>query len=258
MAKHIQLFFISALLLLTVFNTSFAETPPLEAAIETKVQALDDVVKSQEKVEQLVEQTNDMVQQYRDAISKTDSLETYNVQLSKLIKQQEVSLSSIKRQLDNVEETQRSIVPFMLKMIDTLEKFVMLDLPFLTQERQQRVADLKTIMDRPDVTLPDKYRRIMEAYQIEMEYGRTIESYTDAVKLDGQEYTVDILRVGRLLISFQTLDGKLSGLWNKESNTWQKLSSKYDRSIKQGIQIAKKQAPPELIKLPIDVTGKRK
>lgn len=258
MAKHIQLFFISALLLLAVFNTSFAETPPLEAAIETKVQALDDVVKSQEKVEQLVEQTNDMVQQYRDAISKTDSLETYNAQLSKLIKQQEVSLSSIKRQLDNVEETQRSIVPFMIKMIDTLEKFVMLDLPFLTQERQQRVADLKTIMDRPDVTLPDKYRRIMEAYQIEMEYGRTIESYTDAVKLDGQEYTVDILRVGRLLISFQTLDGKLSGLWNKESNTWQKLSSEYDRSIKQGIQIAKKQAPPELIKLPIDVTGKRK
>ncbi len=258
MGKHKQLLFITVLLVLPGFNASFAETASLEAAIKTKMQAQDDIVKSQDKVDKLVGQTDDMVQQYRDAIAKTNSLETYNVQLSKLIKQQKVSLSSIKRQLDNVEETQRSIVPFMIKMIDTLEKFVMLDLPFLTQERQQRVADLKTIMDRPDVTLPDKYRRIMEAYQIEMEYGRTIEAYTDTVKIDEQEYTVDVLRVGRLLISFQTLDGKLSGIWNKESNTWQKLSSEYDRSIKQGIQIAKKQAPPELIKLPIDVAGKRK
>lgn len=258
MGNHKQLLFITVILVLTGFNASFAETASLEAAIKTKMQAQEDVVKSQEKVDKLVEQTSDMVQQYRDVIAKADSLGTYNAQLSKLIKQQNVSLSSIKRQLDNVEETQRSIVPFMIKMINTLEKFVMLDLPFLTQERQQRVTDLKTIMDRPDVTLPDKYRRIMEAYQIEMEYGRTIESYTDAVKIDGEEYTVDILRVGRLLISFQTLDGKLSGLWNKETNTWQKLSSEYDRSIKKGIQIAKKQAPPELIKLPIDVTGKRK
>jgi hypothetical protein len=258
MGKQYQLSVIIVILLLAGYNTSSAEITSLEAAIETKMQAQKDVVKSQAKVDKLVEQTADMVEKYRDIIEKTDSLETYNVQLSKLVKQQKVSLSSIKRQLDNVEETQRSIVPFMIKMIDTLDKFVMLDLPFLTQERQQRVADLKTIMDRPDVSLPEKYRRIMEAYQIEMEYGRTIETYTDAVKIDGQEYTVDILRVGRLLISFQSLDGELSGLWNKESNMWEKLSSEYDRSIKQGIQIAKKQAPPELIKLPIDVTGKRK
>lgn len=257
MKIRIKITFASIILGLVYTGISNAETKPLESAIETKLQAQNDAIKSQKSVEQLVDQTKDIVEQYREAISKTDNLHTYNGQLSKLIKQQKASVNSIKRQLDNVEETQRNIVPLMIKMIDTLDKFVSLDLPFLAEERQQRVKDLKTMMDRPDVSLPDKYRRIMEAYQIELEYGRTIESYTDTVNVDGQEYTVDVLRVGRLLMSFQTLDGKLSGIWNKEAKTWEELPSEYDRSIKQGIKVAKKQAPPELIKLPIDVAGRK-
>ncbi len=250
-------FHLTALFLCLVLgNISAAETEPLKSAVETKLQGQKDAVSSQKKVDSLVEKTRDLAQEYRDAIRKSDSIGTYNDQLAKLIKQQKKDLHVIQRQLDNVEETQRSIVPLMLKMIDTLDKFVALDLPFLLAERQQRVASLKEIMDRPDVTLPDKYRRIMEAYQIEMEYGRTIETYTDTVNMDGQEYTVDILRVGRLLMTFQTLDGDSSGSWDKESKKWQKLPAEFNRSINQGLQIAKKQAPPELIKLPVNVAGK--
>jgi len=256
MDKHIKSSFYVLILHLALSNITVAETEPLKSAVETKLLGQKDVVTSQKKVDSLVEQTRDSALEYRNAIRKSDSLSIYNTQLAKLIKQQKKDLNSIQRQLDNVEETQRSLVPLMLKMIDTLDKFVKLDMPFLLAERQQRVAFLKEIMDRPDVTLPDKYRRIMEAYQIEMEYGRTIETYTDTVKMNAQEYTVDVLRVGRLLMTFQTLDGKESGSWNKKSKSWQKLPSEYNRSINQGLQIAKKQAPPELIKLPIDVEGK--
>ena len=256
MDKLIKSLFGTLIFGLTLSNISAAETEALKSAVETKLQGQNDVVTSQKKVDSLVDQTRDLAQEYRNAIRKSNSLGTYNNQLAKLIKQQKKDLNAIKRQLDNVEETQRSIVPLMLKMIDTLDKFVGLDIPFLLEERQQRVASLKQIMDRPDVTLPDKYRRIMESYQIEMEYGRTIESYTDTIKMDDKEYTVDILRVGRLLMTFQTLDGNVSGTWDKEFNAWKKLPSEYNRSIKQGLQIAKKQAPPELIKLPVNVAGK--
>lgn len=247
---------LATFLVSVLVNSVFAQTELLDSAVDTKLKAQEQTLKSQETVDKLADQTRDMMQEYRDAIRKSDSLKTYNGQLSKLIKEQKTSLGTIQRQLDNVEETQRSIVPLMLKMIDALEQFVRLDMPFLIKERQQRVAALKEMMDRPDVTLPDKYRRIMQGYQIEMEYGRTIEAYNDTVKVDGQNYTVDVLRVGRLLMAFQTLDGEVSGVWNKESKTWEKLPSEYNRSIGHGLQVAKKQAPPELIKLPVQVLGK--
>ena len=255
MDKQIK-YILTTFLVSALVNPVYGQTELLDSAVDTKLQAQEQTLKSQKTVDNLADQTRDMLQEYRDAIRKSDSLKTYNEQLSKLIKQQKTSLGTIQRQLDNVEETQRSIVPLMLKMIDALGQFVRLDMPFLTKERQQRVVALKEMMDRPDVTLPDKYRRIMEAYQIEMEYGRTIETYNDTLKVDGQEYTVDVLRVGRLLIAFQTLDGEVSGVWNKESKTWEKLPAEYNRSINHGLQIAKKQAPPELIKLPVQVLGK--
>ena len=254
MEKHIKTI-LAPILVFALVHSAYSEEL-LDSAVDTKLKSQEQALKSQKTVNNLVDQTRDMMQEYRDAIRKSDSLKTYNGQLAKLVKQQKVSLDAVKRQLDNVEETQRSIVPLMLKMIDTLDKFVSLDMPFLKEERQQRVTALREMMDRPDATLPDKYRRIMEAYQIEMEYGRTIESYNETLKMDGQEYTVDVLRVGRLLMTFQTLDGELSGVWNKETKTWQKLASEYNRSINQGLQIAKKQSPPELIKLPVQVLEK--
>lgn len=230
-----------------------AETGVLDKAVDTQVQAQQEQVKSQQKINTLTDETRDMVQEYRATIRKSDSLQTYNAQLAKLVKEQNTSLGSIQRQLDNAEETQRSIVPLMLKMIETLEKFVDLDMPFLLEERQQRVAALKDMMDRPEVSLPDKYRRIMEAYQIEMEYGRTIESYKETVEVNGKDYTVDVLRIGRLLMAFQTLDGELSGSWNKVTKKWEILPDSYNRHIQSGLKIAQKQAPPDLIQLPVQV-----
>jgi len=238
-------------------ETETAAEKTLGDAVETKIEAQEESVKSQNTIDKLTDETRDMVQIYRNAIRKTESLNSYNQQLAKLVKQQKLSLNSIQRQIENAEETRRSIVPFINKMITTLEKFVRLDLPFLLDERRQRVSTLKQIVNFPDITLPDKYRRVMEAYQIEIEYGRTIEAYNDTITLDGKEYTVEILRVGRLLMTFQTSDGALSGIWNKHSKAWRKLPSEYNRSINQGLLIAKKQAPPELIKLPVTAAGKK-
>ena len=271
MEKHIKYFLVPLLLsfmiiaFVTAETETAAETAETETAaektlgdaVETKIEAQEESVKSQNTIDKLTDETRDMVQVYRNAIRKTESLNSYNQQLAKLVKQQKLSLNSIQRQIENAEETRRSIVPFINKMITTLEKFVRLDLPFLLDERRQRVSTLKQIVNLPDITLPDKYRRVMEAYQIEIEYGRTIEAYNDTITVDGKEYTVEILRVGRLLMTFQTSDGALSGIWNKHSKAWRKLPSEYNRSINQGLLIAKKQAPPELIKLPVTAAGKK-
>ncbi|MDP7537833.1 MAG: DUF3450 domain-containing protein, partial [Methylococcales bacterium] len=132
---------------------------------------------SQKKIDKVSEHTKVLLEEYRTVSHQIESLLVYNQHLRDLIKSQEQEMVSIKKQLKEIEITQREIVPLMLRMLDNLEKFVALDLPFLTDERTQRVAELKKIMIRADVTNAEKYRRILEAYQIENEYGNTIEAY---------------------------------------------------------------------------------
>jgi hypothetical protein len=131
-------------------------------------------------------------------------------------------------------------------MLDTLTKYVALDLPFLPDERKNRIANLESIMTRADVSTSEKYRRIVEAYQIEMEYGRTIEAYQGKV----EDKTVELLRVGRVALMYQTLDGKETGYWDVDGKKWV-VDSSYHESMVKGLKVAKKQAAPDFIEAAI-------
>jgi hypothetical protein len=125
-------------------------------------------------------------------------------------------------------------------------------MPFVLGERKERIDRLRDNMDRADVTISEKYRQIMDAYQIEANFGRDVEAYTGPLQLgDGPERQVDFLRVGRMLLAYQTADGSETGFWNKISREWETLDDEYRRSINDGLRIARKQAAPQMLKLPI-------
>ena len=163
----------------------------------------------------------------------------------------DVESASLADQLDRVEEVGRSVTPLMIRMIDSIEKFVELDVPFLIKERTERVAELRKLMARADVTTSEKYRQIMSAYQIENEYGRTIEAYRDGLMLDDRETTVDFLRFGRIALVYQSLDESKSGVWDQETRSWIPLDSDYRSAIRQGLRVARKASAPDLISLPL-------
>ena len=133
-------------------------------------------------------------------------------------------------------------------MVEALEGFIALDVPFLGEERARRLAELRNLMRRADVTNAEKYRRIVEAFQIENDYGRTIEAYRGTLD-DGK--TVDFLRVGRIALVYQTLDGLNNGVWDQANTRWADLDSSYSTPIKAGLKIARKQSAPDLIRLPL-------
>jgi FtsZ-binding cell division protein ZapB len=234
-----------------------ANAGALDEAIDTQVNTDIAAQKSQEKIDNLSDETTDMLAEYRDVLRQTQSLKSYNDQLQSLVNSQQEEMASISEQLNNIETTQHDIVPLMLKMIDVLQQFVSLDVPFLKQERQTRLEALTAMMGRADVSLAEKYRRIMEAYQVETEYGRTIEAYQADLEDGETKKTVDFLRIGRVSLYYLTLDGKEAGMWDNDKKQWVVLSDDYIQAITDGLKVAKKQLPPDLMVLPVNTVGEK-
>ena len=224
----------------------------LQNTIDLQIKTELTAKKSQKKIDGLADQADQMLAEYRNLLRQAESLRIYNNQLDKLVLSQQGEIDSIAEQLINMETTQREIVPLMLKMVEVISRFVALDIPFLPEERQFRIAELQTIMERADVSLAEKYRRVLEAYQVETEYGRTIEAYQDELELDERTRTVNFLRIGRVGLYYLTLDGQQAGVWDEG---WQSLDSKYREGIDKGLKVAKKQLPPDLLVLPIKTEG---
>jgi hypothetical protein len=243
---------LAAFTVLTVIGASSeALAQGVDKAIDTRTKANGESVASQKRVDQLSDQTDVLLAEYRNTIKQIESLRVYNRQMDSLIASQITELESLQNQLDNVELVGRGVTPLMLNMITGLDKFVALDVPFLNAERTERVANLRTLMDRADVTNSEKYRRIMEAYQIENEYGRTIEAYRGNLSQNGVDRQVDFLRVGRIALVYQTLDGIEAGAWDQSAGDWVLLDSSYKPAIKEGLRVARKQAAPEMLRLPL-------
>jgi hypothetical protein len=206
---------------------------------------------TQEQIVKLDEQTRVLLADYQSTSKEYDSLKLYNDQVQKIINSQIEEIENILIKIDELDQTNQRIVPFMLRMIDGLENFIQLDIPFLMDERTDRLNNLKITMDRGDVSTSEKFRLIVEAYKTELEYGRTIEAYRDNIIIDDVETSADFLRVGRIALTYLTVDGSKGGYWDTNSQTWEKASSSIKRSTEDALKVASKQAPPALIKIPV-------
>ena len=226
----------------------------LDQVVAQRMAVNDDGAKSQVRIDKLSDDTDRLIAEYRVVIQRIDALKIYNQQVSDLIDSQEEEMASLRRQIDDVELVGREITPLMLGMLDSIENFVELDVPFLPEERAERIVGLHDVMIRADVTDAERYRKIMEAYQVENEFGRTIEAYQGELNLDGKTRQVDYLRVGRVGFYYQTLDGNETGVWNQKQKGWMD-ASKSTNGVRLGIRMANKQTAPDLLRLPLPAAG---
>ena len=237
--------FVFLLILLGSFFSLSKETT--QSVIREQVKNDQAAAQSQKKISNIAKQNLDIINKYRSTLEDINNVRIYNDQLRIRIKSQKKEKVSLRKQIHNVANMDTEIVPLMLEMLSALERFIQLDVPFEKAERKKVVKDLRRMMDRADVTNAEKYRRILEAYQIESEYGRTIGAYRGLQSVDGKEVTVDFLRLGRLSLIYQTLDKKKSAYWSQNKKTWIELPSKYNRTISTGIKVARNQTAPNFI-----------
>jgi len=220
-------------------------------AVEAQSGSLQQSIEVQERINALDDETRELLNEYRQTMSQLGDLDAYNEQLEQLVATQRVELADFERQFNEIEVTKRRILPLIVRMIEVLEEFVAIDIPFLEQERTMRLAELRKLMERPDVPTSEKYRRVTEAYQIELEYGHTIEAYEGEMEMDGETRTVAFLRFGRLGLYYLTLDGQELGYWDSTEDRWAVLPDQYRQPLDRAIRIARKQLPPDLVRLPV-------
>ena len=178
-------------------------------------------------------------------------LKVYNAQKKKQIKRQIARMEEIEETMKYAAVLQRQIPPLSRRMHEGLSKFVELDLPFRTGERTERLKFIQDALDNPTVSPAEKLRQVLEGFNVEAEYGRKIDTYKDTVIIDDQEREVNILRVGRMVLAYQTTDLDETGIWNKETKSWESLPGRYQRPVRDGISMAKKLKTVGMLELPV-------
>lgn len=210
---------------------------------------------TQSRIESLDDETMAMVSAYNRELARYEELLTYNENMRQLLESQEQERQRINNELQEVEVVRQAIVPLMVEMVEVLGNFISLDQPMLVAERNARLQQLQSIITRSDVEIAEKYRRIIEAYQIEAEYGQSLEAYEDDIVINGAELTVDILRVGRVGLYYLSLDRQQAGIWDPRGQSWHSLPDDSLDSLDFALRVAREQAPPNLMSLPLWTQG---
>lgn len=236
------------------FSVLAQEDQAVEKVVTEAGKINESAAQSQVKIDNIADQIDGKLQQFKALNKEIEGLNVYNSQLQKQIDNQVEEMSALNAAIDEVSVIERQITPLMINMIDGLEQFVQLDVPFLPEERNARITDLRSMMDRADVAPSEKFRRVMEAFQVEMDYGRTLEAYPGTQVVDGVEREVEFLRLGRTALIYQTRDASSQGVWNKQTRQWEALDSSYRTQITKGLRMAKKQLAPDLLMLPVAIT----
>ena len=238
--------------LVALVSASALAQVTVDQATDEGMKRADAGAAEQQRIEQIANQTDELLAEYNTLAKVVDGLKTYNSLLQRQVDNQESEKAALAESIDNVALIERQIIPMMTRMLDSLEEFIRLDTPFLMKERTERLERLRDMMERSDVTSAEKFRRVIEAYQIENDYGRTIEAYKGTVDINGTPQEVDFLRIGRVALAYQSVGGQYTGAWDVEEGRFVELPpEKFKTQIAQGLRVARKQVAPDLLVVPI-------
>ena len=236
---------------LALGSSAVVSADPLNELHKEEARTFAAAAKSQEKINNLYEQSQELFVEYRGVVDETENLKVYNDYVSTLVEDQQRSIDSLQTQIDGIDGVKRGIVPLMFRMIDSLEQFIDLDVPINLDERKARVERLRDVMANSNVTTSEQFRQVIESYQIENQYGGTIQAYQGTLDFEGTEITVDFFNLGRTALLALSLDGKSAWVWNNDTRAWQQLGAEYINPVVIAVRMAKKLLPADLLKLPI-------
>ncbi|MBM7036926.1 DUF3450 domain-containing protein [Vibrio ulleungensis] len=213
---------------------------------------------SQQRIDTSAQQSIQLSAEIEQLQQEVDNLQVYQGHLNALVESQTLEMASLEGQLDQINATRQGVVPLMYKMIEALKLHVEQDIPLNPTARQQRIARLDDMMPRADISDAEKYRRILEAYQIELEYGVKLGLYQGQILAGDQHLEVDVLHLGRLSLVARSLNGQNYWSWDTNNKEWQPLDLSMKTEIDKAYSIASQQIAPSMITLPLSLVSNSK
>ncbi|MCG9648294.1 DUF3450 domain-containing protein [Vibrio brasiliensis] len=208
---------------------------------------------SQKRIDASAEKTLTLKAEIEQLQEEVNNLQVYRQHLTSLVNSQQQEVISLERQIDEIKSTRQGIVPLMYQMIDGLKQITAEDVPIKLEQRNQRIAKLEKMMVRADVSDAEKYRRILEAYQIELDYGTKLGLYQGQLTIDGESRQADVLYLGRLSLVARSLNGNSFWAWDQNAKQWSELDPSMKSELDKAFSMAAKQVAPSLITLPVSL-----
>ncbi|OEF24252.1 hypothetical protein A1QC_10475 [Vibrio rumoiensis 1S-45] len=235
-----------------------ASADSLDNARNIERQTNQNATNAQKKIDANSDQSFQLQAEVEQLQAQVDNLSLYQTHLKKLVASQESEKANIDEQLVDIADTRQGVVPLMYHMIDGLQALIEQGVPVRLDSREKRLDDLKTLMGRADISDAEKYRRILEAYQIELDYGSKLGTYEGSIELAGNDSRqVDLLYIGRVTLLARSKDAQHAWLWSQADKQWQDVSADQSAEITKAYAMATKQQAPSLLTLPLSITQAR-
>lgn len=242
---------LAALLAVAIGLPAHAAPPSkVQATVQAQAQLDRAAATAQGRIDQMSSDTQAMLNQYLSVAQQTDQLRSYDDQLQLFVQSQQDQMASLTQQMSQVGVVEQGIMPLMLQMVDSLEQFIKLDLPYHLDERLAAVQQLRDAINNPAMNVSAKFNKIVQAYNDEIAAGHSMESYRGTLDQNGRSRVVNFLRIGHLLLAYQTLDRSETGYWDKQKHQWQ-ADNDYAAAVTEGLAMANKQVAPNLLALPV-------
>lgn len=232
-----------------------ADARKATAAINAQIELDRSARQSQKKIDGLADEQARLLDEYRSATKEVDRLRADNERMRRRVEHQRTRLVELESQLDQAEGAQPLLPPLADRMVTSLAQFVELDRPFLETERQERIANLRALLEASDSSMAERFRRIFDALRVEVEYGQSLEAYRGELVLDRRPKAVDFLRIGRVGLFFATPDGREANVWNPDLRKWTALDADGRRQVAAAMRVARKESSPSLLVLPLAGPG---
>ncbi|MBD3178539.1 MAG: DUF3450 family protein [Candidatus Latescibacteria bacterium] len=248
--KTAMVFIILLLMLIPVVSPGQDE-PEGEELVKVVDSTIGIQQETQQKREEWAEEKSELEARYRTAKANIDYLTRKKESVQKKHDALMERNNELERRLDESDRLQNSLQDTLNIVLARLESWVDRDLPFLLEERKARIEMLKKEIAKPDILGAEKLRKLLEALQIEANYGGNVEVYQQKVTVGGDTLFVDVLHIGRVSVFWRTPDGQQVGSYDPASEAWVELPDKYNRPVSEAMEMASRIRPVELIELPL-------